>query len=246
MGVNMMSDNQINSLSPAGRVRNSYESLYYNVNSNDPEADEVVRGHIQSAFKKHNVVLTDNPTVAQLRSVMVSAYKESILELDGGHVSDHTIDAFEQDFDRFAKDHPSFYASTFSSYEDRYDGETVDFSADYTRAMSDVDLTPSEDDIDQMFESVEREGFEDAVSTMKTSGLSYTGHVPDSKLQTKKRTYMQIKEEEMAAAEMKGEHDRKYDEYARNRQGGYQKTTAGDDYGFDEHDYELEDDGPEF
>ncbi|WP_169910862.1 hypothetical protein [Evansella clarkii] len=45
---------------------------------------------------------------------------------------------------------------------------------------------------------------------------------------------------------MKGNnYGKSYDTYIRGRGQSYQKTTAGDDYGFDERDVELEDDGPE-
>lgn len=247
--VKMMRKDQVKQLSPEGRIKNSYESLYYRAGSGDPETDEIVKEEIQHSFRRHGIVLTDNPDKAILRDVMLDAYKKSTEELGGEDLSPSWEENLTRDFDTFTHSHPSFYTSTFQSYENRYEGETVDFSADYDRMVQENDgvdpfmVEPTEADLDAMqrdrFKQYSRE------AEMSAAGLSYAGHAPGVTTQAR-RSYQQSKQEEKAAQDAKGQnYDKQYDLYARNKSGSYQKTTAGDDYGFDERDHEPEDDGPE-
>lgn len=250
--VKMMRKDQIERLSPESRIKNSYESLYYRASSGDPESDDIVKGEIQQSFRRYGVTLNDRPDDALLRSVMLDAYKKSTKEL-GGDLSKLSSDwehNLERDFDRFTTNHPSFYTSTFDSYENRYEGEPVDFFADYDRLIEEsggVDpfaVEPTEDDLEAMRRDQLKQFSRDG--EMRAAGLSYTGHAPGVTTQAR-RTYQQTRQEEAAAQEIKGRmYDKQYDGYARDRSDTYQKTTAGDDYGFDERDYDLEDDGPEF
>lgn len=247
--VKMLRKDQIVKLPPESRIKNSYESLYYRTNSGDPETDKIVREEIQQAFRRQGIILADNPDDTMLRDIMLDAYKKSTQELGGKDgLSSNWENNLTRDFDTFTRSHPSFYTTTFESYERRYDGEPVDFSADYERMVQENDgvnpymVEPTEADLDAMQrESLKRFSRD---GEMRAAGLSYTGHAPEVKTHTR-RSYQQIKQEEMMAQDIKGnKYDKQYDSYIRSRGRTYQKTTAGDDYGFDERD-ELEDDGPE-
>jgi hypothetical protein len=247
--VKMLRKDQVERLSPESRIKNSYESLYYRAGSGDPETDEIVKGAIQQSFRRHGVTLNDHPDDAVLRNVMLDAYKESTKELGGENLSSSREQNLTRDFDRFTKNHPSFYMLSFESYENRYKGEPVDFFADYDRLIQENDgvdpfvVEPTEADLEAMqrdrLKKFSQEG------EMRAVGLSYTGYAPGVRTQPR-RSYQQIKQEEAAAQEMKGDkYDKRYDYYTRGRGDTNQKMTAGDDYGFDEREYDLEDDGPE-
>lgn len=247
--VNMLRKDQVERLSPESRIKNSYESLYYRAGSGDPETDEIVKGAIQQSFRRHGVTLTDQPDDAVLRSVMLDAFKESTKELGGEPLSASREQSLARDFDHFTRNHTSFYTVSFESFENRYEGEPVDFFADYDRMIQDNDgvdpfiVEPTNADLEAMhrdrLQKFSREG------EMKAAGLSYTGHAPGVQTQAR-RSYQQIRQEEAAAQEMKGQkYDERYDRYARGRGDTHMKMTAGDEYGFDERDYDLEDDGPE-
>lgn len=247
--VKMMRKDQIENLPPESRIKNSYESLYYRTESGDPESDQIVRDEIQHSFRRHGIILTDNPDDAVLRDVMLDAYKKSTKELGGEDLPSGWEKNLTRDFDSFTESHPTFYTSSFDSYENRYEGEPVDFSADYDRMVQENGGTdpfmmePTEADLDAMqrdsLKRYSREG------EMKAAGLSYAGHAPEVETPPR-RSYQQVKEEEKVAEDVKGnKYDKQYDLYVRGRSRSYQKQTAGDDYGFDEQDHELEDDGPE-
>ncbi|MCR6108559.1 hypothetical protein HXA32_20020, partial [Salipaludibacillus agaradhaerens] len=227
------------------RIKNSYESLYYRVGSGDLESDAIVRDAIQHTFRRRGVVLTDDPDSTTLRDVMLDAYKQSTKTLGGETLSPDWEKNLVRNFDTFTHNHPSFYTKTFDAFEERYEGEPVDFFADYERMVQDNDgvtpfhVEPTEAELEAMqrdhIKQFSREG------EMKAAGLSYTGHAPGVKTHTR-RSYQQVKQEETAIQEIKGhKYDKFYDTYARSRGESYQKTTAGDGYGFDE----PEDDGPE-
>lgn len=311
--VDMMRKDHVKSLSAEGRVRNSYEALYYNAKSGDPETDDIMRSQMQQAFRNEDVLLADSPDDERLRDVMLNAYKSSTGELQGSEINPEQSQTLERDFDAFTDNHPQFYASSFDAYEKKYDGEPVDFAADYDRmiqannGVNPYEPEPTGDDLDLMEQEANQakpsrlnramqsgmkhanhaldpdtktnkalrtgltaavmatpqgkvgkaavvgaglanKAFEPESSANKIarSGLSYAGHVPEAKAQASRRSYQQVKQEEAAAAEIKGQDfDEKYDQYSRNYDESHQKTSAGDDYGFDEHDYELEDDGPD-
>ncbi|HET7615445.1 MAG TPA: hypothetical protein VFK27_00715, partial [Bacillales bacterium] len=217
----------------------------YRASSGDPESDEIVREEIQRSFRQHGIILADHPDDDALRDIMLDAYKKSTQELGGDDLSSDWENKLTRDFDTFTASHSDFYTTTYDSYETRYEGEPVDLAADYDRMVQENDgvdphfIEPTEADIDAM----ERDRLKQfsRAGEMKPAGLSYTGHAPGAK-PVARRSYQQIKQEEMAAQEVKGyDYDKKYDSYARGRGDSYQKTTAGDDYGFDE----PEDDGPE-
>lgn len=109
-------------MSPEIRVKNNYESLYYGVDSNDPEVDEILREQIQKAFIDHDVLLSDRPSHELLREVMLDAYRETIKELGGSEPTKLQMKAFTHEFDRFTKDHIDFYEGTFNRYEAKYQG----------------------------------------------------------------------------------------------------------------------------
>ncbi|MGX1195842.1 hypothetical protein [Metabacillus sp. SLBN-84] len=247
--VKMMRKDQVAKLSPESRIKNSYESLYYRAGSGDPESDEIVKGEIQQSFRRHGVILHDKPSERELRDIMLDAYKKSTQELGGENLSPEWEANLTREFDTFTRNHSTFYSTTFDAYERKYKGEPVDFAADVDRMIQEnngVDPfhnEPSEADI----EAMHREKLQQFTRSgeMKAAGLSYAGHAPGVRTQAK-RSYQQVKLEEAAARDVKGtQYDKQYDRYARERGHTYQKTTAGDDYGFDERDYELEDDGPE-
>lgn len=247
--ANMLRKDQVERLSPESRIKNSYESLYYRAGSGDPESDEIVKGAIQQSFRRHGVTLSDQPDDAVLRNVMLDAFKESTKELGGETLSASRDQSLTRDFDRFTRNHTSFYSVSFESFETRYEGEPVDFFADFDRLVQENDgvnpfvVEPTEADLEAMqrdrLKKFSREG------EMRAAGLSYTGYAPGVETQPR-RSYQQVRQEEAAAQEMKGHnYDKRYDHYARGRRDTFQKMTAGDEYGFDERDYDLEDDGPE-
>ncbi|MCC2248972.1 hypothetical protein JUJ52_03240 [Virgibacillus sp. AGTR] len=181
---------------------------------------------------------------------MLDAYKKSTKEIGGESLSPDWEKDLIRDFDAFTASRPSFYTSMFDSYESRYEGEPVDISADYDRMVQENDgvdphfKEPTEVDLDAMQRDRLKQYSRDG--EMKAAGLSYTGHAPEVKTHTRRRSYQQIRQEEMAAQGIKGNrYDKQYDRYARGRGDTHQKMTAGDDYGFDEHDHEIENDGPE-
>lgn len=247
--MSMMKPEYVMKLSPESRVKNSYEALYYRVESGDPKMDEIERQEIQRAFRENDVVLADNPKEDVLKGIMVQAFQRSAKALQQKDLSPLQMKMIEQEFDQFTKNHPDPYGTLFDSYEQRYDGETVDFSADYERYIRESEsgafFSPEEDfgkpEPEETHDRHKNESQKGTNSMNRSSGLSYAARVPEA-AQTTKRSYQQIRQEEAAAAEMKGTHyDEKYDQYKRNRNDTHSKFTAGDDYGFDE----LEDDGPE-
>lgn len=247
--VKMLRKDQVERLSPESRIKNSYESLYYRAGSGDPESDEIVKGALQQAFRRHGVTLSDQPDDAVLRNIMLDAVKESTKELCGETLSANREQSLTRDFDQFTRNHTSFYTVSFESFESRYEGEPVDFLADYDRMIQENGgvnpfvVEPTEADLEAMqrenLKKFSREG------EMRAAGVSYTGYAPGVVTQPR-RSYKQVKQEEAVAQEMKGHnYDKRYDLYARGRGDTFQKMTAGDEYGFDERDYDLEDDGPE-
>lgn len=158
-------------MSPEIRVKNSYESLYYCSESNDPEADEILREQIQKSFTDHDVLLSDRPSQEKLRKVMLEAYKESMKELGGSEPTEPQIKAFMQDFYRFTKDRDNFYDVTFRMYEAKYQGDSVDLAAEYERTVRDhVGMSSM-----VLGQSNEKSEFVEAGSRM-----SYMGHVPQA------------------------------------------------------------------
>lgn len=152
------------------RVKNSYESLYYCSDSNDPEADEILREQIQKAFADHDVLLSDRPSQEQLREIMLDAYKHSLKELDGLEPTESQIRAFTQDFYRFTKDRENFYDVTFRMYEAKYQGDSVDLMAEYERTVDHVGISSKV--VGQTNNKIE---FGEAGQKM-----SYMGHVPQA------------------------------------------------------------------
>lgn len=243
--VGMMRSDLIKRLSPEGRVRNSYESLYYRARSGDPETDRVVKDAIQQSFSDFGVHLTDNPSKDTLRDIMVRAYKASAKEIGGVPLSGGGEDNLSREFDRFTTRHRMFYEKTFDSFERKYRGETVDFIVDYNRmveangGINPFQPEPSVEELNAMGrESLKRFSRE---SELQKSGVAYEQHVHQAE-KPQKRAYEQTKKEEAVAVEIKGfVYDTTYDSYKRSRNTSHQKTTVGDAYGFDE----VEDDGPE-
>ncbi|WP_145142350.1 hypothetical protein [Paenibacillus sp. Y412MC10] len=154
------------------RVKNSYESLYYCSDSNDPEADEILREQIQKAFADHDVLLSDRPSPETLREIMLDAYKQSLKELGGWEPTESQIRAFTQDFDRFTKDRDNFYDVTFRMYEAKYQGDSVDLMAEYERTVDHIGISSKV--IGQTNDKVE---FVEASPKM-----SYMGHVPQASI----------------------------------------------------------------
>lgn len=134
--VNLLSKDQLSVMSPEGRVKNSRDSLFYRVNSGDPEVDEILRQETLIAFKEHDVLLADKPSPETLRAIMLHAAKESTKELQRSHLTPEQMQTIERNFDAMA-DRPNFYKKTFEAFETRHFGEPVDFTADYERMVRD-------------------------------------------------------------------------------------------------------------
>lgn len=134
--VNLLSKDQLRIMSPEGRIKNSYESLYYRANSGDPEADEILRLEMQTSFKEHDVVLSDKPKPERLRQVMIHAVGESTKELQRAPLTPEQSESITQSFDTVSA-RARFYETVFSSVESRHRGEPVDFSAEYERMIKD-------------------------------------------------------------------------------------------------------------
>lgn len=158
-------------MSPEIRVKNSYESLYYYVDSNDPEVDEILREQIQKAFFNHDVLLSDRPSQELLREVMLDAYTEIMKELGGSEPTKLKMKAFTHEFDCFTKDHIDFYEGTFKRYEAKYQGDTADLVADYERTFQGQD-----DELSMVVGKTNKE-----IERIQTdSKMSYMGHVPQA------------------------------------------------------------------
>ena len=111
--VKMMKKEQFERLSPEGRIKNSYEAMYYRTESGDPKSDEIIKDEIQHSFRRHGITLSDQPNNDRLRDVMLDAYKKSAQELGGASLSPNWSENLTRDFDGFTKDHTSFYKKTF-------------------------------------------------------------------------------------------------------------------------------------
>lgn len=159
-------------MSPEVRVKNNYESLYYCVDSNDPEVDEILREQIQKAFIDHDVLLSDRPTQEKLREVMLDAYKETMKELGGSVPTKSKMKTFTHEFDHFIKDHTDFYEGTFKMYEAKYQGDTVDLAAEYERTAQDRDNVLSMGAVGKTKKDIEL--------IQEDSKMSYMGHVPEA------------------------------------------------------------------
>ncbi|MGC6586642.1 hypothetical protein ACPV3A_16945 [Paenibacillus sp. Dod16] len=156
-------------MSPEIRVKNSYESLYYYVDSNDPEADEILREQIQKAFVDHDLVLSDRPSQKELQEVMLDAYKESMKQLGGTEPTELEIQAFTREFNRFTKEHQDFYDVSFRMFEEKYQGDSVDLAAEYERTVRGHDGISS---------FVAGQPNEESEIVEVGSKMSYLGHVP--------------------------------------------------------------------
>ncbi|OMF76790.1 hypothetical protein [Paenibacillus glucanolyticus] len=155
-------------MSPEIRVKNSYESLYYCIDSNDPEADEILREQIQKAFVDHDLLLSDRPSQKKLHEVMLDAYKESMKQLGGTEPTELEIQAFTKEFNRFTKEHQDFYDVSFRRFEEKYLGDSVDLPAEYERTVRDHDGISS---------IVAGQTNEAAEVVEAGSKISYLGHV---------------------------------------------------------------------
>lgn len=234
--MSLMSEDMVSRMSPATRVRNGYEALYYNVESGDAEMDDILKREMQMAFRKHKVVLADKPSNEQLRDIVLDSYKSSAAELAGGDTG-LTVEqerSIELSFDRFAGNHPNFYKSSFSSFERKFDGMTVDFAEEYERFMNESEPL-NHDRLAEDMTAMDDLYVPDASAVRVSGEMSYSQRVPQPQAEALKRSFKQVQQEERSADELKGvAYDSEYDAYARSREGSYQKFTAGDDYGFDE------------
>lgn len=133
--VNLLSKDQLSVMSPEGRVKNGYESLYYRTGSGDPEVDEVLRAEMLQSFKEHDVVLADNPEPEKLRDVMLHAARESTKELQRSPLTPEQEQDIVKSFDKLSGNQPRFYETTFDSFERLHHGEPADFTAQYERDL---------------------------------------------------------------------------------------------------------------
>lgn len=153
-------------LSPVNRVRNNYEALYYNVDSDDPDMDDILKEEIQRAFEQRGVTLLDNPNDDVLREIMLDACVESVKKIGGRPLSQVQEERIEQEFDKFTSEHSSFYELSFKTYEYKYK-EFVD------EKLIDARLAQNADN---------------------EHNLSYIGCVPEAVEQTTRRAYRQRKQ----------------------------------------------------
>jgi len=210
---------QAQRLSPVGRIQNNYEALYYNIDSDDPEMDEIVKEQLQKSFERYNVTIADNPHPTILRDVLVDAYKESVKQISGDALSSSQIAQLTSTFDTFTTQHPRFYDASFASYADKYEGETVDMHVLYRRAMStDNGSSPF------------------SFNPHPASELSYSGYVPEAVTYTTRRAYQQLQQ---AKDEVEQE------QYEQQTQDPTQQPsqTTEQEFVFIAHEYEV-DDGP--
>ncbi|MCL6663425.1 hypothetical protein [Paenibacillus amylolyticus] len=166
-------------MSSKSRVKNSYESLYYCADSKDPETDDIVREQIQKSFADYDVLLSDRPSHEKLLEIMLDAYKASMKQLAGLEPTELETKTFIRDFDRFTKDHEHFYDVTYEMYEVKYQGDTVDLSAEFERSVRDKG---------GIYSLV----VEETNNSVKTdSKISYLGHVPQAYMPVTSQTYDQ-------------------------------------------------------
>lgn len=168
------------------RVKNSYESLYYCSNSNDPETDEVLREQIQKAFVMYDVLLSDRPSRETLREVMLEAYTESKKVLDRLQLTELEIKAFTRDFDCFTKEHQDFYNVTFKMFESKYQGDSVDLAAEYERSVRDQKEIPF---------MVDQQEYENKLLVEVGSKMSYLGHVSQASVPIIRQNYEVVSHE---------------------------------------------------
>lgn len=162
MMVNLLSKDQLAGMSPEGRIRNSYESLYYRTPSGDPESDDVLRRQLQSSFKTHDVLLADKPDTQRLRQIMVHAVEASTSDLQGAPLTQEQTQKIAVEFDHVSTSRNRFYETTFDSFEKRHHGEPVDFSADFERMLQENGGKPV----------WETEMTEEALASMESDWLS--------------------------------------------------------------------------
>lgn len=231
---------QIKQLSPESRIQNSYEAMYYNVSSGDPDADEIVRNEIQQTFKQYNIILADNPDKETLRRILLDSYQSSIDALGGEDVNAVKSKQFEREFDTFVANHSKFYDITFQSYERKYDGESVDFTAEYNRTFGQSE-EPNTYQTKPVNSSLKMGNGQHDYH--KVSGLSYLGHAPETRELPNRRTYQPTKQDKTDLEVIKG---RNYDvERDAHNRGESHREKSGDDYAMREYKHDLKDDGPE-
>lgn len=222
--ANMMSPGMLSRMTPEGRIENSYESLYFGAVSGDPDADAIVRDEMTRAFERADVTLADKPTDAELRNLMLGAYKASVASLQGSDASLAQSFGLEQRFDRFTNEHAAFYERSFRSFERVHpEGFPVDHRAEYARYTRE---TP--------------DPFADAMAADEVEAPSFGYGAPVEVVGVTKRTFGEPTGAESPVR------DAAYEEYMQGRPDNGAKHTAGDDYGFDEpvERDEPEDDGP--
>lgn len=231
---------QIKQLSPESRIQNSYEAMYYNVSSGDPDADEIVRNEIQQTFKQYNIILADNPDKETLRSIMLDSYLSSIEALGGGEIDANKSKQFVREFDTFVANHSKFYDITFESYERKYVGESVDFTSEYTRTVRQSE-EPNTYQTKPVNSSLNMGNGQHEYH--EVSGLSYLGHAPETKELPNRLTYQPTKQDNTELEKLKG---RNYDvERDAHNRGESHRGKPGDDYAMREYKHDLKDDGPE-
>lgn len=175
---------------PLARVQNGYEALYYNVESGDPEVDELLQKALSDAYREHDIVLEDKRLIDVQHAAMLDAYVTVARELNGSDLSPNQRLVIEMAFDDFAQSNDLFYDKFTTSYERRFDGEPIDFAADCARTRqkngsmdsSEPELTT--DALDDIFET--------GIQSTVTSGLNYTQAVPAVKATQQTTAYKPI------------------------------------------------------
>lgn len=229
--VNMMNPGQLERATPVARVVNSYESLYFRAVSGDPSTDEILYREMMRAFEEEDITLDDKPTPEELNRVLVKAYSSAVEEIQGAPATDAQKEELAEGLTSFEATHTKFYETSFKSFEQVNNGMTVDFGADLARFSREGDPRDVEMDEERLDEM--------EATYAASSGLSY--NEAGATLEATRATFTS-REEAARLEEMREIHDAEYDAYVRNREESASRHTAGDAYGFDEHD--KEDDGP--
>lgn len=154
----------VKNLSKEERIKNSYESIYHKVESNDPEMDKILKDAMQNQFLTYDLVLADlldfdkdiEVDDEQFRQMLVGACFEACDEIDGVDMTHKQMKIIEEDFNNFTQYNPSVYETIFDNFEEIYEGETIDFHADYVRAYGSVGSNMAKvitEDLDDMYEA---------------------------------------------------------------------------------------------
>lgn len=154
------------------RVSKSYESLYLGSDNQDEQANEALRHGLQESFRRNDTLTSEIWTDSGYRDIFGYGVELGVESLQGSKITEaqredvyNHLDTFVDKIDIFTVSDTEFYKTVFNQYEAKYEGETVDFGADYARYQRSIE-NEEVPDLDDMY----REHY--GVSQVDTSDMT--------------------------------------------------------------------------